>query len=301
MSDTELKFTRGNYVYRKANPDSGALDRFRLLLRQRDRAFFQRYVQIPNATGSLPDPETLEGSQQHIARNSMYFREQLQKLDEARRNKLVAFIIQRCYLVAVAVPTADAARRIFTVLNARGLDLTATDILKADLLERAGSTREKDLADRWEAAELAQGREKMVELFGRIRMIYEPAKPRVALENGFPEFVLPFSGDAETFVTDILEPLADASVLLADSEEVKKQFGAEVAKAVRSLDRIDNKDWMPPALLRLWKRSSGDNTPVGKFLIDLKGLAYFLFLTRADINSRIGTAIVFGGVSLRER
>jgi hypothetical protein len=119
--DTELKISRGHYVYQKANPDSGAQDRFRLLLRQRDRVFFQRNVQTPDSTRSLPDPETLEGSQQNIARNTAYLLSELEKLSEARRNRLVAFIIQRCYLVVVAVPTADAARRIFTVLNARGL------------------------------------------------------------------------------------------------------------------------------------------------------------------------------------
>jgi hypothetical protein len=159
--------------------------------------------------------------------------------------------------------------------------------LKANLLERAGSTREKDLADRWEAAEVTQGREKMVELFGHIRMIYERDKPRVALENGFPKFVAPFNGDADNFVSDILEPICDASVLLANPPEMQRQFGVEAAKAVRSLDRIDNKDWMPPILLRLWKRSPANNASLGTFVVDLERLAYYLFVTRADINTRV--------------
>jgi uncharacterized protein with ParB-like and HNH nuclease domain len=57
-SDQEVRLTRRNYVYQRANPDSGAEDRFRLLLRQRDRAFFQRYIQNPDATKELPDPDT---------------------------------------------------------------------------------------------------------------------------------------------------------------------------------------------------------------------------------------------------
>jgi hypothetical protein len=84
-----------------------------------------------------------------------------------------------------------------------------------------------------------------------------------------------------------LEPLSDASVLLGDAIEIQRQFGLEAARAVRSLDRIDNKDWMPPALLRLWKRSPGDSAAVAKFLGDLERVAYFLFVTRADINERI--------------
>jgi hypothetical protein len=286
-TNTEVRFSRRGYVFQKANPDSGARDRFRLLLRQSDRAFFQKFVQNPDATNNLPELQTLEGSQKHIAENARYLRAQLDALNEDRRNALVAFIIQRCYVVVVAVPTADAARRIFTVLNARGLDLTATDILKADLLERAGAAREADLANRWEAVEQALGRDEMVELFGHVRMIYERDKPRIALETGFPKVVTPFMGDADNFISNILEPLSDALLLLAEPNEISQQFGSAAAKAVRSLGRIDNKDWVPPALLRLWKRSPEDNTTVANFLIELERLAYFLFVTRADVNDRI--------------
>ena len=100
------------------------------------------YVQNPSATDNLPDTGKLEGSQQRIAENTKYLRSQLEAVPEDRRNALIAFLIQHCYLVAVAIPTAEAARRIFTVLNARGLDLTPTDILKAELLERAGPANE---------------------------------------------------------------------------------------------------------------------------------------------------------------
>jgi uncharacterized protein with ParB-like and HNH nuclease domain len=129
-NDPEAKLSRRSYVYQKANQDSGTEDRFRLLLRQRDRPFFQNTIQNPCATDHLPDPETLQGSLKHIAENAHFLRAELQLVDEKRRNALIAFVIQRCYLVVVAVPTAEAARRIFTVLNARGLDLTPTDYLK---------------------------------------------------------------------------------------------------------------------------------------------------------------------------
>jgi hypothetical protein len=156
-TDEEKRIDRRRYIFQKANADRGTSDRFRLLLRTRDRPFFLKTIQQPSATNSLPDAETLEGSQKQIAANARYLREQLELLDEARRDSLIAFIIQRCYLVVVAVPTAEAARRIFTVLNARGLDLTPTDILKADLLDRAGEPAELPLADRWESVEAATG------------------------------------------------------------------------------------------------------------------------------------------------
>jgi hypothetical protein len=292
-SDMELRFERRAYVYQKASADKGTVDRYRLLLRERDQPFFLRYVQTLGASSSIPDPEKLEGSQQRIAENAQLYREQLKVMDETRRNALVAFLIQHCYLVVVAVPTADAARRIFTVLNARGLDLTATDILKADLLDRVGQAQEGPLAKRWEAVELALGREAFVELFGHIRMIYERDKPRSALESAFKTVVPPFAGDAEAFVSDVLEPIADAYALLADPKEIRLRFGADAANAVRSLQRIDSKDWIAPALLRLWTYQPDDATAVGRFLIDLERVAYGLFVIRADVNARIAR---FGGV-----
>jgi hypothetical protein len=286
-SDLEKRLDRRRYIFQKANPDTGTTERFRLLLRKQDRAFFLKHVQEPDATNVLPDPSFLQGSQFNLAANAQYLREQLLRLDESRRDALVAFVLQRCYLVVVAVPTAEAARRIFTVLNARGLDLTPTDILKADLLERAGEPNGVGLAERWESIELAIGRDELVELFGHIRMIYERDKPRLALETGFLKFVVPFSIDPEGFISNVLEPMADAFELLGDEKEIQKQFGSEAAKAVRSLARIDNKDWVSAALLCLWKKKPGDKESVARFFVQLERIAYYLFVTRAGVNDRI--------------
>ena len=148
-SDAETRMRRREYVYQKPNADRGLKERYRLLLRERDREFFAKYVQHPGATDNLPETSRLEGSHKQIAENAHFFRSQLEIMPEDRRNSLVAFIVQHCYLVVVAVPTPESARRIFTVLNARGLDLKPTDILKADLLERAHRDQESILAERW--------------------------------------------------------------------------------------------------------------------------------------------------------
>lgn len=286
-ADAERRLSRGVYIYQKANPDSGALDSYRLLLREQDRAFFRQHVQVAGATAEIIETTTLEGSRQRIAENVAFLRQQLEKWDDAKRDRLVAFIIQRCYLVVVSVPTPEAARRIFTVLNARGLDLTPTDVLKALLLERTVPGLAVDLARRWEATEAALGRERFVELFGHIRMIHERDKPRSALEVAFPAVVPSFSGDPSAFISKILEPLADAWELLENDARIRTMFGSDAAAAVRSLGRIDNKDWLPPALLRLWRRESGDAVKVATFFVGLERLAYYLFVARADVNERI--------------
>jgi hypothetical protein len=73
--------------------------------------------------------------------------------------------------------------------------------------------------------ELALGRDAFVELFGHIRMIYKRDKPRSALESAFKSVVPPFAGNAETFVSEVLEPVADAYTVLSDHTEIKTRYG----------------------------------------------------------------------------
>jgi len=87
-TDLELKFERRSYVYQKASADKGLKDRYRLLLRERDRPFFLKYVQAPDATDNLPDATKLEGSQKRIAENAKILRTQLEGTPEKRRNAL---------------------------------------------------------------------------------------------------------------------------------------------------------------------------------------------------------------------
>jgi len=286
-TEDKKRWKREEYVKQEEDLDKEINERLRLHLRDRDQPFFEKHIQATGATDALPRLEGLEDSQSRIIENASYFREQLLHMDEKLRDDLISFILQNCFLVVVEVPTDSAARRIFTVLNARGLDLTATDILKADLLERAGPQQEEKLAKRWEEVELALDRGRFVELFGHIRMIYQREKPRSSLEEGFPEFVQPFGGDPEEFLSDVLEPYADAFSLTSDKDEFTDLFGMPAAVLVRSLERLDNKDWLPPLLLCLKKYRENDEIKVDKFIRQLERIAYFLFVTRADVNTRM--------------
>jgi uncharacterized protein with ParB-like and HNH nuclease domain len=118
-------------LYERGSAIRGTKDRFRLTLRERDREFFQRYVQREDGFADLLQlKDRLSDSQDNIRANAQLFAERLDELAEAERLRLAQFIVTRCYLVVVATPDLDSAYRIFSVLNSRGLDLSATDILK---------------------------------------------------------------------------------------------------------------------------------------------------------------------------
>ena len=285
--DDARKLSRERYVKQVEDPDLNLPERPRLSLRQRDQSFFQETVQRRDATAELPRLEGLEDSRARIVENASTYRERLSKLTDSQRNDLINFVLNQCYLVVVSVPTDAAARRIFTVLNARGLDLTATDVLKADLLERAGEAREKDLSTRWEDVELHLDRDRFSDLFTHIRMIFQREKPRSALEVGFPEFVEPFNGDPGKFISGTLEPYAEAFALAQDYSKIAQMFGGRTASLLRSLDQLDNKDWVPPLLLQMKQYSENREVGLNDFVVKLERLAYYLFVTRSDVNARM--------------
>ncbi|WP_298190561.1 DUF262 domain-containing HNH endonuclease family protein [Novosphingobium sp.] len=284
--DMAARLNRERYVKQAANEDLGLREKLRLQLRQQDQPFFEKYVQTRGATAALPAMTGLEGSKARIVENAGIIRSRLAALTEEQRSAFIRFLLTNCYLVVVEVPTDTAARRIFTVLNARGLDLTATDILKADLLERAGQA-ERALAQRWEECERALDRDGFSDLFMHIRMIFEREKPRSALEAGFPVHVPPFRGDPGAFMDQVLEPYADALALSLDDKRLRNQFGATTAGLIQSLHRLDNKDWLPPLLFCLRRAADGVDVDVPDFVFRLERLAYYLFVIRADVNTRM--------------
>jgi ADP-ribosylglycohydrolase len=291
-TDDDLRMARRGWIFQRGNRDLGTTDQFRLLLAEPDRAFFKLFVQMPDATGNVADPAGLIGSHRQIAENTAFLRAELETWSEARRDRLAAFMMQHCYFVAISAPAPEAARRIFSVLNTGGRDLAATDVLKGMLLDRAGDAK-ADLLQRWNVVEAALGRDSLIELFGHIRMIHLRQKCRAPLEESFPKAVPQFLGEPAAFISDVLEPLATCWQLLQSDSAVHPAFGAEAAQAVRSLGRVGNRDWMPPALLMLWRQRDRDPDAVGRFLMSLERLAYYLLLTHAENTERVAR---FAGV-----
>ena len=122
-------------LYEKGSQIRGTQDRFRLTLRERDAEFFQRYVQREGGFEQLIKlPEQSSDSRHNLQANAVLFNKRLAAMSEDERLNLAQFIVTRCFLVTVATPDLDSAYRIFAVLNSRGLDLSPTDIFKAEIL-----------------------------------------------------------------------------------------------------------------------------------------------------------------------
>ena len=266
---------------------AGVVGDFRLSVRERDKEFFQSHIQ---EMGVLPEfversPENLSDSQQRMLENTKYLWEQVSRLDENQRNTLTSFLVQRCYIVVVSTSDHGSAYRIFSVLNDRGLDLSPTDILKAGIIGGMDESIRDRYTEKWEDYEDDIGRESFRELFAHIRMIYVKNKLYRNLQEEFQEHILP-NTTHEGFMTGVLEPYFNQYKTITDAS-YQGVAGAETVNAfLRHLKRLDNFDWIPPAMA-FFKRNHHDTCSLIQFTRDLDRLAYGLFIMRANINERI--------------
>ena len=273
-------------IYEKGNLVKATQARYRLLLRERDRDFFRQYVQHENGLSDLAQLNSvLPDAQARLRANALVFIEGLTKLSQAQLVKLVQFIITRCYLVTVATPDLDSAYRIFGVLNSRGLDLSATDILKAEIIGGIEPALRDAYTEKWEDEEEDLGREEFGDLFSHIRMVYRKAKPQGTLLKEFKEHVVA-ERQPRSLVDDLLLPMAKAFAEICDADYSSTKHAEQVNEHLRWLNRLEFKDWVPPALAH-FVRYRQKPEAVLAFFRDLERLSYSMLARKTGVNDRI--------------
>jgi len=286
VGDDELQKDITGCIYEKGSLVKGTQARYRLLLRERDRDFFRQYVQHENGMQALAQLNTvLPDAQARLRNNAQVFMDGLAKLPQAQLVRLVQFVITRCYLVTVATPDLDSAYRIFGVLNSRGLDLSATDILKAEIIGGIEPALRDAYTKKWEDEEEDLGRDEFGDLFSHIRMVYRKAKPQGTLLKEFKEHVVP-ARQPRSFVDEVLLPMAQAFAELRDADYTSTHHAEQVNEHLRWLNRLEFKDWVAPAL-SFFVRYRQQPDAVLHFFRDLERLAYSMLARKAGVNERI--------------
>lgn len=286
VSDVPVQTGITKRIYEHGDVVSATQARYRLSLRERDRDFFRQYVQHEGGLQALALLNaTLPDAQRRLRSNAELFIGELKKLEQAELVRLVQFIITRCYLVTVATPDLDSAFRIFGVLNSRGLDLSATDIFKAEVI--GGLTPElRDVyTKKWEDAEEDLGRAGFNDLFGYIRMVYRKAKPQGTLLKEFKEHVAPLQRP-QTFMDAVLLPMTHAFGELRDADYASQKHAEHVNEHLRWLNQLEFKDWVPPALA-FFVRHRHQPDAVLAFFRDLERLGYSMLVRKSGVNERI--------------
>ncbi|EDX86497.1 conserved hypothetical protein [Synechococcus sp. PCC 7335] len=278
-----------NYLYQPENIVAQIPARYRLKLREKDERFFRDYIQEEFGLENLLqlDSAQISDSQQRIQENARYFLEVLRPLDEAKRLRLTQYLMTRCFLVVVSTPDLDSAYRIFSVLNARGLNLSLADLLKSEIIGAIPNHQQERYTRIWDSEEEDLGREAFQEMFSHIRMIHRKAKLRETALNEFRKYILPNIKPPERFIDDILKPYSDALETIKKANYQGGQETEAVDACLRWLNMIDNFDWIPPGILYISRYKSHSPERLERFFVDLERLAAGLMILRANINTRI--------------
>lgn len=262
----------------------------RLTLRKRDAKFFSVRVQTEDATAgliALDDAHLKTDAQRAIRDNTAALTERLAAWADDKRQRLAAMLGTRTFLVVVSTPDLNSAHRIFSVMNARGLDLTPSDIFKSKVIGDVSDPDAAEYADKWEQEEVDLGRDAFANLFGHVRMIFMKERASKVLLQEFDEQVLSnyLPGKGRAFVDEVLIPYSDAYEHLLTQNYPDDVNWAPVNNWLRRLMQVDNDNWQAPALWAL-KEYGNDPAYLSAFLRKLERLAASMLLRRVYATPR---------------
>lgn len=292
LSDKDRNELHG-FVSEKSGRISGTEERFRLSIRNQDNDFFQGNVQKMGRVKDFVEssPKNLSDAKKSILNNTKYLWGKLSEESEDNRLELSQFIVQHCYFVVIKASDRNSAHRIFSVLNARGLDLLPTDILKSEIIGQVPKANEFEYTEKWEALEDGLGRDSFRDLFGHIHMIHVKRKPQEkTLDRSFIKDVLqgalkPVHGEA--FIDKVLQPYADVYQAVSNSAYDGDEFAEEINRRLQNLNRVTNmvSFWIAPAM-EFCKTYRDDGRKLYGLIRDLERLTYGLLFLPGNRDSR---------------
>ncbi len=283
-SNKQLASELGDFVLEPGRIMAGTKAKPRLTLRKRDAKFFRDYVQAEGQIQSLrqsPKNALATDAQKLIRDNADAFAARVESWSDSKRQELAAMMGTRTFLVVVSTPDLSSAHRIFSVMNARGLDLSPADIFKSKVIGDIASEDQPAYADKWEQEEQDLGREGFAELFLHIRMIFAKERARRELLLEFDQQVLQdyLPGKGVQFVDDVLIPYSNAYEHLITQNYPMTDGWEKINNWLRRLVQLDNNDWRPPALWAL-KNHGNDPAYLDSFLRKLETLAASMLIRR---------------------
>lgn len=281
-----------DFLYKKGKVSLGETNEYRLVAREEDADYFRKFIQEPGGIAQLvASTDKLEDSRLRYRENATLLLEKANALSGAERDALWKFLANDCSLVVISTPDLEAAYRIFSVLNNRGLDLAPIDIIKAEILGSirriAGEEKGRIYSKKWSETESTLGREAFGELFVHIRTIYAKQKQRATLVKEFQDHVTEYKMPID-LVDKVIKPYAEVWDFVRDADFESTEHAETINDYLSWLNRVDFKDWVPPALV-YFKRFRQQPQLLADFFKSLERLTYFLLVTKVGINDRIDT------------
>ncbi|WP_338751172.1 DUF262 domain-containing HNH endonuclease family protein [Bacillus sp. FJAT-52991] len=265
VTDSRAKVTLQSKIYQEADPYEDKSETVRLRVRDRDFAFFKKYILEQDGTTLSIGETDLTESQERMIEAIELFRDKFYDnglLKEEFLKKMIQFVLNKCMFVYVKTGTFTSAFRLFSILNDRGMPLTNADLLKSTNLGAINESERPHYQNLWESMEEELGREELEKLLGFIRLIFVKEKARKTIQEEYTEKVFDkhpeFKG--QKFIEYLLrfaniyrEKILNADIQTTDKEIAAKYYG--LLTLMR--DFIPFSDWIP-VFISFYQKFSND-------------------------------------------
>ncbi len=248
----------------------------RLTLRDEDANFYRGFVQEAGNMAELADHrETGSDSKDHIIRAAGTIADELGGAD---REELDAFLSYVCRCATFNVVFADergSAATVYNTVNDTGLELSAADNIKCDLLENSGlSDGDADAAARkWEQLEDELGRRHFATLLNLMPFLLTGEELISPGDLGAFRTQVELSGGVYTFLFDKLPRYAQALLEIFNGDVDVGAASADVNRRIKLMMQIEHWQWAPAALAFLAEHR-GEPERARRFFLGLDRLAF---------------------------
>ena len=291
IEEKDHKDTISDLIYQKGNKLKGTSATYRLKTRPRDQEFFNKFIQdikgIPNFFQHQDQISPQNDAQTQMLSNVKALIEEfkLKKYNQEKLEHLATYIIQKCVIVIVASTDEEMAFRIFNVLNDRGKDLTISDILKSEILEKIPEKDQNEYTTKWEDCETKLGIDSFKDLFSHVRAIFAKKKAEKAVLSEIREYVKPTDNPKE-FIDNILIPFTNAYANILKLDYKATQFAGDINLQFSNLKRVSHADWIPSTISFLAKHTNAPNKVID-FLIQLEKVTLGMEAMKTSLNERL--------------
>lgn len=165
IDNEEYKKVLSDLIYQKPNVLMGIKESIRVKARGKEEEFFKKYILTNGGTELVKDldMEELSEAKQNMVNAIEVFRDSFfnenGELLEEKLNEFIVYLLQKVVLVVITTESFTSAFRLFNVINARGLPLTDSDLLKSENLRVMNPEIRKEYTDIWESHEQDLGKE----------------------------------------------------------------------------------------------------------------------------------------------
>lgn len=279
------------------NPFNGEAETPRLTLRTRDHNFFREYVLFGE---SIPK-NLIDDINAKLDAPKLRIIENVSAIDSFITEKTVDqllnftyYVLTKVYVVFVTTSSLQSAYRLFNVLNARGMSLSNSDLIKNMLFSRleGGENNSIKLNEAWLELEERIGIDQLDQFLAHHRSSISEIKARKALHEEF-EPIIESKNSPLQFLSELNNSARNYQRILNNNFD-----NTATSKAIQSLHRVAFEDWIPPLLAFLNRNIGGIDE--NEFIDLLERITYqnwirrLAFTARLTVYFRLVTAIKTG-------